>query len=88
MANPKEGEPIWVESLLTPQEHMECARKYTTYTKGSKPVPMFECEFKWRYRMGAGMNPAELQIFNKRVANLARILQEAKEKAEKNDKNK
>jgi hypothetical protein len=49
---------------------------------------MFECEFKWRYRMGAGMNAIELQIFNKRVANLARILQEAKEKAQKqkNDK--
>jgi hypothetical protein len=43
---------------------------------------MFECEFKWRYRMDAGMTPADLKVYNKRIASLEDILKKAKETAE------
>ena len=78
----KEGPPIWVESLLTPAEHAECAKKYTTYVKGSKPVEMFSCEFRWRYRMGRGMTPEELKAFNKRLEGLAEMIEKLREKEE------
>lgn len=81
---PKEGPPIWVESVLTDEEYKLCSKKFpNTYTNGPNKVQMFDCVFKWRYRMGAGMNPTELKVFNKRVENLATMIKEQKEAEEK-----
>ena len=80
MAAPKEGKPIWVESTLSDKEYKECARLYpNTYTNGTTAPAMFDCEFKWRYRMGSSMTPQELDIFNKRLTGLADALRKAKE---------
>ena len=63
----KEGKPIWVESLLTDEEYRQCAKKYpTTYSNGPNKVPEFECEFKWRHRMGGYCTPEEVALSNKR----------------------
>ena len=76
------GDPIWVESVLTDAEYKECAKKYpSTYDKGPIKPAMFECEFKWRYRMGAGMTPSELRVYNQRIASLEAMLKKAKEEA-------
>lgn len=83
MANPKEGEPIWIESTLTDEEYKACAKKYpNTYTNGPIKPAMFPCEFKWRYRMGAGMNAEELKVYNKRISSLEAMLKKIKEEKE------
>ena len=75
----QEAKPIWVESILTDEEYKLCARTYpNTYTKGPNKVQMFDCEFKWRYKMGSGMNPIEIKIFNKRLEGLAAMLEKTK----------
>lgn len=64
----QEGKRIWVESLLTDEEYRECAKKYpTTYVNGPVKVPMFECEFKWRWRMGGSSTEEEIKLFNSRL---------------------
>jgi hypothetical protein len=81
MANPQEGKPIWIESILTDEEYRECSKKYpNSFTNGPVKPLMFPCEFKWRYRMGAGMNTEELKIYNKRISSLEEILRKSKEK--------
>lgn len=58
--------PIWVESLLTPQEWKENRRIYKT-TASEEPPQMFEGDFKWRYGMGAFLSKDEIQLINKRI---------------------
>jgi hypothetical protein len=75
----KEAKPIWVESILTDEEYKICARKYpNTYTKGPNKVQMFDCEFKWRYKMGSSMSHIEIKIFNKRLEGLAEMIEKTK----------
>jgi hypothetical protein len=63
----EQGNPIWVESLLTDKEYAEQAKIYPgMYSNGNKPPAMFPCEFKWRHRMGSGLPPEEIKIINKR----------------------
>lgn len=63
----KQGERIYIESLLSEGEWNESRRRYSTYESDSKyPVP-FECEFKWRYMMGAPLGKDEITIINKRL---------------------
>lgn len=80
MAAPKEGKPIWVESTLSDKEYKEAARMYpNTFTNGNTAPAMFDCEFKWRYKMGAQMTPQEITVFNKRLAELAEVLRKIQE---------
>lgn len=79
----QEGKPIWLESILTDEEYKDCAKKYPNmFTKGPIKPAFFPCEFKWRYRMGAGMTADELKVYNKRIASLEQMLKKVKEKAE------
>lgn len=65
------GEPIYVESLLSDEEYKECAKKYPNcYGNGNKPPQMFECDFKWRYRMGKGIPASEIVLINKRLEDI------------------
>jgi hypothetical protein len=62
----KQGEPIWVESLLTPQEWKELKNKYSTYST-DKPTPFFAGEFYWRWRMGEYLKEEEEKLINQRI---------------------
>jgi len=61
------GKPMYVESLMTPAEWLDCRGKYSTYNYNihyitshqSKPNP-----FKWRYGMGRTLNPTEIENIN------------------------
>jgi hypothetical protein len=55
------GDPIWVESLLNKDEYRACSKKYNTYNNTKGPPQMFDCEFKWRYRMGSSLTEKEIQ---------------------------
>lgn len=67
----QEGEPIWVESLMTEQEIAECRRKYSTYNYSFRPLADFTTsEFRWRWRMGAGLYPQEIKLMNSRIDEL------------------
>jgi hypothetical protein len=64
----EQGNPIWVESLLSDKEYAEQAKIYPAmYSNGNKPPAMFECEFKWRYRMGLTLLPNEIKLINTRL---------------------
>lgn len=62
---PKLGDPIWVESLMNVSEWRQYYKKYN----GELPTPpeMFECEFKWRYKMGSSLSPEDIQLMNSRI---------------------
>jgi hypothetical protein len=62
----KEGKPIWVESLLTPQEWKYYKNKYSTYSS-DKPPELFEGDFYWRRGMGEGFTTEEIRITNARI---------------------
>jgi hypothetical protein len=65
-----EGDPMFVESLMTVQEWRERMRKYKTslsYEEGHKLKPNL---FKWRYRMGQGFPLSEIKLFNERLDTL------------------
>ncbi len=65
------GDPIYVESLMTDREYAECSRLYPEmFSKGSAPKPYFKSEYDWRYRMGEKLRPEEIQLINKRLAEI------------------
>lgn len=69
------GDPISVESTLTDEDYAKSAKKYpSVFTKGSKKPRIFDCDFKWRYRMGMGMPEDEITLFNLRLAELHKLL--------------
>lgn len=61
------GDPIWVESLLTAQEWKEQSKKYSKTYRTETMVSEFECEFKWRKRMGNFSTQDEIKTFNARI---------------------
>lgn len=71
---PEVGEPIWVESLLSATEWKEQSRIYPKTHRRSTPPRMFECDFKWRYGMGASLKPEEIEIINKRIDSILSTL--------------
>jgi hypothetical protein len=75
------GEKIYVESLLTDEEWKENYKKYSTCILEKKPK-FFDSEFKWRYRMGGGLTPAEITLMNTR---LEKIRKDAGLKKEANE---
>lgn len=71
----KEGEPIWVESLLSDKEYVETAKKYpNTFPKGNKKVAFFECEVKWRWGMGANVSAEEIKRVNSRLDEMRKLV--------------
>lgn len=62
------GDPIWVESILSDSDYLAMSKVYpNTYTNGGKKIPMFECEVKWRYGMGAKLTPQEVKLRNDKM---------------------
>lgn len=84
----REQEPIWVESLLTPEEHAECHKKYPSTVIRSKPVQFLEDYHtggKWRNGMGAVLTAKEIEISNKMMEKLREfITKKLKENEESN----
>jgi len=71
----EQGKPMYVESLLTPQELKECAQKYSTYNLGgTKLAPLPTTEQKWRYKMGEGFTREEIINWNKNLKILMTIV--------------
>jgi len=65
----QEGKPIWVESLMTPAEIKEYAKKHSTCqaSRNGETFPEFECEFKWRKGMGSRLSSEEMKFINSRI---------------------
>ena len=77
----EQGERIFIESLSTEEEYKELAKKYpNTYTNGLKRPMFFNSEFKWRYRMGESMKPDEISIYNLKLKDLLKKVQDGQER--------
>lgn len=72
------GPPIWVESLMTPKEYAETAKKYPSiFSNGSKPPeynPVHHEGGKWRDGMGKGYTPEEIIKRNRAFDELHKLL--------------
>ena len=68
----KQGDPIWVESLLTREEWKECKQKYPSSYNLPEPPAEFECEFKWRKGMGSTLSPDKIRRINERIDTMMR----------------
>lgn len=64
----QEGPPIWVESLMTPEEHKECNRKYPATVQSPTPL-LYDASRhkggKWRNGMGSRLSDQEIINSNK-----------------------
>lgn len=77
----QQQEPIWVESLLTAQEHVEMHKKYPNTVTRSKPVPYdpsYHTGGKWRAGMGAPIPLDEMTRYNKGLDKLRELLKTKK----------
>lgn len=67
----EEGPPIWVESVLSPEEYSEAAKKYpSVFTNGSKATqysPNHHKGGKWRNGMGANLKEEEIKNINHNI---------------------
>lgn len=75
------GDPIWVESIMTAEEHAEMHKKYPSTVTRSKPVqydPNYHTGGKWRAGMGKGYSPQEIDAINKAMDNLYNLLKTKK----------
>lgn len=74
----QQGERIWCESLMTLQEWKDRVKKYPTSTQPNPPE-IFDCEFKWRWNMGAGLSSQEIKVTSQRIDNLAEYIKKLNE---------
>ncbi len=73
----QEGKPIYVESLLSDNDYAEMSKKYPqSYTKGGKKIAVFECDFKWRYKMGNTLSPEEVKAINRGIEEIRKLLKQ------------
>lgn len=72
------GDPIWVETLMTPVEYKESARKYGYDGSIIQFNPSAHGGGKWRAGMGGGYTQAEIAGINKNLDNLYKLLQTKK----------
>lgn len=64
----QEGDPIWIESILSKKEYAETSKKFpSTFTKGYEPPMFFKSEFEWRYRMGSSLSLDEIKNINSNI---------------------
>ena len=76
------GPPIWVESILTPEEYREAARKYPESFSNGSTAPQFEPNKheggKWRDNMGKGYSAEGITKINKALDDLHNLLKTKK----------
>lgn len=75
------GDPIWVESLMTVEEHALAHKKYPNTVRTSKPIqydPNYHKGGTWRKGMGANLTAEEIKISNDNFDNLTKLLQTKK----------
>jgi hypothetical protein len=76
------GDPIWVESVLTPEEYRIAARKYpSVFSNGPVPIPYDPSRHqggKWRAGMGKGYTAEEIKTINKNLDSLHNLLRTKK----------
>lgn len=75
------GDPIWVESLLTPEEHAEVRWNYPNMVRSTKPTaydPNYHKGGTWRKGMGANLTAEEIKIINRNFDNLRKLLETKK----------
>lgn len=73
----EEGPPIWVESLLTKEEHKEIHKKYPQCVPTKEPVlydPSHHKGGKWRYKMGQVSSEEEIKDYNKKMDKLHEMM--------------
>jgi hypothetical protein len=68
------GEKIWVESILSPEEYKQVSKTYPNCFKNSEPPKIFECDFKWRWNMGASLTQVEISIISKRLDEMLKLV--------------
>lgn len=70
------GEPMYVESLMTPQEWKDNMMRYpsTSHLFFSRMNKGKTNSFKWRFGMGGGLSPTEIANIN---SNLDYLLKKA-----------
>lgn len=71
----EEGPPIWVESIMTPEEWKA---RFKTWSGTHREVIQYDSNYhkggKWRAGMGKGFTPEEIADFNKKLANLHNLM--------------
>lgn len=73
----EEGPPIYIESLMTPEEIKQRCRTYptTSHIHELRPLSDFKSGLmKWRWRMGMTLLPSEIVVFNREIENLRKKL--------------
>ena len=76
------GEPIWVETILTPEEYREAAKKYPSVFSNGPVASQYDSSRhsggKWRAGMGKGYSEAEIKQINKNLDVLHNLLKTKK----------
>lgn len=75
------GSPIWVESVLTPDEYLGAHKKFPALVQKTKAIlydPAYHEGGKWRAGMGKGYTPDEIKSINKHIDNLYNLLKTKK----------
>lgn len=71
------GDPIWIESILTPEEYKVASKKFLSVFKdGMAPMflPNYHQGGKWRDRMGKGYTDIEIKSYNKALEDLHKLM--------------
>lgn len=63
----KEGPPIWVESLMTPEEWKQSVIKYPATCHLKNPPMFFKSDMEWRWHMGKGLEQWEINNINNNI---------------------
>lgn len=69
----QEGPPIWVESLMTPEEWKARYKMWVSSSTHKEVVqydPNYHKGGKWRAGMGEGFTIAEIQEYNRKIDQL------------------
>ena len=71
--------PVWVESLLSPEEYRESHKLYpTTVLTPDAPAydPTYHKGGRWRLKMGRGLSKEEIDLTNKELEKLYNLIKE------------
>lgn len=76
------GDPIWVESIMTADEHSISHKKFPSTVTDSKPTqynPNIHKGGKWRAGMGKGYSASEINALNDTMKKYYELLKELHE---------